>query len=66
MNLAAGLHFQSRHVEEVAQRNGLKVLGRLPIDPQIATAVDRGAVETLEGAWLNEVLDAVVALPNKF
>ena len=58
--------FGESHVEEVAQRNGLKVLGRLPIDPQIATAVDCGAVETLEGEWLNEALDAVVAMPNKF
>ncbi len=57
--------FGESHVEEVAQRNGLKVLGRLPIDPQIATAVDRGAVEALDGNWLEETLDAIVALPNK-
>ena len=58
--------FGESHVEEVAQRNGLKVLAQLPINPQIATAVDCGAVEAINGNWLDKALDAVVALPNKF
>ncbi len=57
--------FGESHVEDIAQRNGLKVLGRLPIDPKIAEAVDRGAVETLNGDWLNEVIEAVKQIPEK-
>ena len=57
--------FGESHLDEIVQRNGLKVLGRLPIDPQIATAVDRGAVEALNGNWLDEAMDAIAALPNK-
>ena len=57
--------FGESHVEDIAQRNGLKVLGKLPIDPQIATAVDRGAVETLNGDWLNDTLEAIEKLPHK-
>ena len=57
--------FGESQLDEIVQRNGLKVLGRLPIDPQIATAVDRGAVEALNGNWLDEAMDAIAALPNK-
>lgn len=57
--------FGESHVEDIAQRNGLKVLGKLPIDPQIATAVDRGAVEILNGDWLNDTLEAIEKLPHK-
>jgi predicted Fe-Mo cluster-binding NifX family protein len=31
------------------------VLGKLPIDPRIAEAVDKGAIEELEGDWLDSV-----------
>ena len=51
--------FGESHTEEVAQRNGLKVLGNLPIDPAIAAAVDAGKVETLEGDWLDGALEAI-------
>lgn len=57
--------FGESHLDDIAQRNGLKVLGKLPVDPQIAEAVDRGAVEALNGSWLDEAMDAIEALPNK-
>ncbi len=50
------------HVEEEAGKNGLKVLGRLPIDPKLAKSCDKGAMELFEGDWLESAADAVEAL----
>ena len=54
--------FGESHLEEVAEKNGLAVLGRLPIDPAIATKVDAGKIEEVEGDWLDECLKAIRAL----
>ena len=43
----------------LALKNGLKVLGRLPIDPAIAEKVDAGKIEEVEGEWLDECLKAI-------
>ncbi len=51
--------FGESHVDEIAQRYGLKVLDRLPIDPSIARACDTGTVELFEGNWLNNTADIV-------
>lgn len=51
--------FGDSHVDEIAQRYGLKVLDRLPIDPSIARACDTGTVELFEGNWLNNTADIV-------
>ncbi len=50
--------FGESHIDEVAEEYSLKVLGRMPINPEIAKACDRGAVEDLEGEkWLADVVD---------
>ena len=36
---------------------GLDVLGRLPIDPAIASACDQGRIEEVEGDWLDGAAD---------
>ena len=48
--------FGESHVDEVAKKYGLKVLAQIPIDTQIAKAIDKGMVEDLEGDWLNEAV----------
>ncbi len=53
--------FGESHVEEVAAKYGLQVLGRMPLSPEIAAAADRGDIEGLDGHWLR---DAVKALPH--
>jgi len=40
-------------VEEVAAEYGLDVLGRLPINPKLAAACDKGMIELYEGDWLD-------------
>ena len=49
--------FGESHLEEVASRQKLKVLARLPVDPKIAQAADGGQIEYLEGDWLEEAAD---------
>ena len=51
--------FGESKLDEVAAANGLKVLGRLPIDPKLTAACDRGAVEKFEGDWLDAAADLI-------
>ncbi|MCR5685039.1 MAG: Mrp/NBP35 family ATP-binding protein [Lachnospiraceae bacterium] len=51
--------FGDSHVEDVAKKFGLTVLGRIPMTPVIAQKVDKGAVEELEGKWLDETADFI-------
>lgn len=54
--------FGESHIDEVAEKEGLEVLARIPIDPKIAQMVDAGRVEYLELPWLDEAADAVERL----
>ena len=49
--------FGEGKTEEAAARHGLPLLAQMPIDPQLAAAVDRGDIESFEGEWLNGVVD---------
>ena len=54
--------FGESHVEQAAQKNGLKVLAQIPIDPKIAQMVDGGRVEYIEMPWFEKAAEAVEAL----
>jgi Mrp family chromosome partitioning ATPase len=47
--------FGESHIEEIAEKHNLKVLAKLPIDPKIAAACDRGMIELFDGNWLEAV-----------
>ena len=47
--------FGESHIEEILQKYGLSLLGRLPIDPTIANLCDNGALETIEKTNLEDV-----------
>ena len=56
--------FGESHIEEIAKEQGLKVLGKLPIDPGLAKACDSGVIELFEGDWLEQAADDIEkALP---
>ena len=57
--------FGESHIDEVAAKYGLKVLGKLPMEPKLAAACDRGAIELFEGAWLEPTADLIEGLPQK-
>ncbi|NLU51744.1 MAG: Mrp/NBP35 family ATP-binding protein [Clostridiaceae bacterium] len=47
--------FGDSHIEETAEKHNLKVLAKLPIDPKITAACDKGMIELFEGDWLEPV-----------
>ena len=47
---------------EIAAAHNLPVLGRIPMDPKLAAACDKGMVELFEGDWLKPAADAILAL----
>ena len=54
--------FGESHVDEIAQRHGISAIAKLPIDPTIAAACDKGIVEMVEAPWLEGIADALEAL----
>ncbi|MCC8043200.1 MAG: Mrp/NBP35 family ATP-binding protein [Oscillospiraceae bacterium] len=48
------------HVEEIASASGLKVLGRLPVSPQVAEKCDMGEIEDVEQSWLDDAVKAII------
>ena len=47
--------FGESHIEEIADKHNLKVLAKLPIDPKISAACDKGMIELFDGNWLEPV-----------
>lgn len=57
--------FGESHIDEVAAKYALPVLGKLPMEPQLAAACDRGAIELFEGGWLDGAADLIESLPQR-
>ena len=57
--------FGESHIDEVAAKYNLKVLGKLPMEEKLAWACDRGAIELFEGDWLDGAADLIESLPEK-
>jgi len=51
--------FGESKLEEVAKEYGLKILGRLPINPDYALKCDEGKVEEIETDALNDAISAI-------
>lgn len=47
--------FGNSHIEEIADNYNLKVLEKLPIDPKISAACDKGMIELFDGKWFDSV-----------
>ena len=54
--------FGDSHLEETADKYGVKVLAKMPLDPQLTACADGGAIETYAGDALAPAADAVAAL----
>lgn len=52
--------FGESHIDEIAERHGLKVLAKLPVDPKISAACDAGMIELFDGNWF-DVFGGVLA-----
>ena len=51
--------FGPSHAEEIAAQYGIPVTAKLPINPKLAGACDKGMIELYEGTWLDEVTKAL-------
>ena len=54
--------FGDSHLEETAAKYGVKVLAKMPLDPQLTACADGGAIEAYAGDALAPAADAVAAL----
>ena len=51
--------FGESNIDEVAAKEGTRVLGKLPLDPAYAKAVDSGAFYEMENPYLDVAVDAL-------
>ena len=56
--------FGQGKTQAAAQAHGLKVLGRMPIDPKLAELTDAGRIEEFEGGWLNPLAGILEKFEN--
>lgn len=49
--------FGDSHIDEIATKHNLKVLAKIPINPKISAACDRGMIELFDGNWLEPVAE---------
>ena len=54
--------FGDSHIEDIAAKYELEVIGSLPIDPALAQNVDAGTIEDLETGYLKEAGDKILSL----
>jgi Mrp family chromosome partitioning ATPase len=57
--------FGESHAERTAERFGLKLLGRCPLDPDAAQKCDAGLAEEIDAPWLGLAADTVEHLPKR-
>ena len=57
--------FGDSHIEEIAEKHNLKVLAKLPIDPRLAAACDKGLIELFDGDWLDPVANILEKMEEK-
>ena len=52
--------FGESHLDDIAAEYNMPVLGRIPIDPELAKAVDNGLIEDYTGEYINDAVNAVM------
>ena len=57
--------FGDSHIEEIAEVHNLKVLAKIPIDPKIAAACDKGMIELFNGNWIEPVGEMLEQMEEK-
>jgi Mrp family chromosome partitioning ATPase len=56
--------FGESHVEELAKAYHIPHAARLPMDPKLSSACDKGLIELFSGDWLDELADAIAELAS--
>lgn len=50
------------HVEQLAEQYGIDTVCKLPINPRLASLCDKGAIEVVQGDWLDTLVDKIISL----
>lgn len=58
--------FGESHIDETAKEYGLKVLAKLPIDPNMAELTDAGKIEYADTAALSAAVDGIIKIDAMF
>ena len=53
--------FGESHVDDIAKRHGITAVARLPMNPALAAACDKGQIEQFDGPGLDSLLETVLA-----
>jgi Mrp family chromosome partitioning ATPase len=51
--------FGDSHIDEIAKTYNIDVIAKLPINPKIADACDKGLIELFDGSWIDNVASAL-------
>ena len=51
--------FGESHIDEIAEKYQIDNFAKLPINPKLASACDRGMIELYEGEWLDKLTDSL-------
>ena len=51
--------FGESHIDEIADKYGLDVVAKLPIDPELASLCDKGLIELFEGDYMEKAADKI-------
>ncbi len=57
--------FGESHVEQAAEKYGIKSIARMPINPKLTAGCDKGLIELYDGDWLDEFANMLEKLPDK-
>lgn len=57
--------FGESHIEEIAGEFGYDLLARVPIDPEVASYIDKGWIETVKCDYLDAAADKLIEKCNK-
>ena len=58
-------YYNDMKLEEIAAETGLKVLGRMPIDPRLAELCDQGKIEQMPVEYLSDAVSSLTELENR-
>lgn len=51
--------FGKSHIEEIAKNNNIDLIAKLPIDPKLSAACDKGLIELLEADYLDNIVNSL-------
>jgi Mrp family chromosome partitioning ATPase len=49
--------FGESHIDEIAEKYGIPVTAKIPMDPSVAAKCDAGDIEYCDGEWLKPVVE---------